>query len=511
MGVTLVSVLLCFDPRVETGGDNALYWALAQSLAGGDGYRNLIAPGMPPETSVPWGYPALLAVPIWLGASYAQAKILSVLGMVGAMGAFTMLLRRMWPAQPSLAVLIGLLVAVDVRVMGLGTRTLTEAPYLLLSMAALWAFEARSDKGRGLALPALLAASAYLVRPVGISLLVAIPLVLVVRRRWRDLAVTSGVIGLVAGPWHLWALATPSTTEGLYLTNLVKQSKFQADETATVSALGMVDRVWSNIAAYSTELLPSFVLGNDWPDEGMGPLVPVFLALTLTGWLVGLRRIRLAHVYLPLYLGVLFVWLPESVNARYLAVGFPLMVAFSVAGLWWVLNRWVPRGAAAGALLLVVILCGFRIDRMSGEAAWAWKLRAKVSAGNEMAKTHRFMRSYLRLVKVLPEHAEPDAVVVARKPRLAWYYGGLSALRVPNGDDPQELMAWLEEREADYLVLDRIDDIRKVTPATRDRFAALLEAWPERFELVVGEPDGDRVVRVLPPSVNDRGRVGSGG
>lgn len=503
MLLALVVTLATFDPRVEIGGDNALYWALATSLAQGRGYLDLVAPGAPPETSVPWGYPALLAGPIALGASYAQAKLVGVVSMVGAVGCLFAMARRLFEGRQGLAVLATLLVVVDHRVMGFASAMLSEAPYMLLSLAALWTFDRHTDAraaGGGarasIALPALLAGAAYLVRPAGISLVVALLGLLAWTRRWRDLGVATAVLALVMGSWHLWAALTPSTAENLYLDYLLKQDKFQADD-AVIGPLGFLARLWTNAVAYTTQIMPRFVLGWSWPDRGMGPLVPPFLLAVAAGWLSGLRRPRLLHLYLPLYLGVLLAWLPESVNARYFAVGFPLMVVLAVQGLWQVAARW----RVAGTTLLVAACLagvGFRIDHLVGRAISAAGIRAEVAAGDPIARAPEPYRSYLDMARRLGATTPPDAVLAGRKPRMAWFFSGRSALRLPNGDDPQQLMAWLDQQGVDYLLIDRIDDIRGRNPSTQDRFLPVVQAWPERFVQVDQGADGDRVLQVLP-------------
>ena len=497
MITTAVVIILTFDPRVERGGDNALYWSLAQSLAEGRGYRNLVAPGAPFETSVPWGYPALLAIPVWLGASYAQAKALSLLCMVGAVGAFWGFLRRLLPAQQGLAALVGLLLVIDHRVLGYGASTLSEAPYLLFSMAALWTFEARSDQGRGIALPALLAGCAYLIRPAGVSLILGLLFLLALTRRWKDLAVATGVIGLVAGSWHLWAALAPSDAENLYLGYLLKKSKFQADD-SVVSPLGMLSRIGGNAAAYTTDIMSRFVLGRTIPKHGMGPQAPLFLLALAVGWAAGWKKPRLVHLYLPLYVGVLLAWLPESVNARYFAVGFPLMMALAVVGLWRIGLHWSRAVASWLVVLSVTTMVIFRFDHLGGEVGWAFNLRARIAAGEPLARYPEEYCSFVDLVTWLGDHSEPGAVVVARKPRLAWYYSGHPAIRVPNGEDPDTLMDWLDEHHADYLVIDRIDDIGGDTPATLERFERLLVEYESRFKVAGLAQNGDRVLQILP-------------
>ncbi|MGB9721929.1 MAG: hypothetical protein ACPL28_10685, partial [bacterium] len=52
---TILSLLL-FDPKLFTGGDNAVYIILAESITTGKGYKNIYLPEQPPHTQYPPGF-----------------------------------------------------------------------------------------------------------------------------------------------------------------------------------------------------------------------------------------------------------------------------------------------------------------------------------------------------------------------------------------------------------------------------------------------------------------------
>lgn len=507
-------LLLLFDPRVTLGGDNALYIALATALREQGQYRDLVAPGAPLETSVPWGFPALLAAQMQVvGDSYAALARVAGLWLLGGVLLAAAWLRRQLAPLPhggALALLAGLLVAMDEQLLRYGSEVLTEAPYLVTSMGALWLLaraQDREDRGAppsalATLLPALLAALGYLLRPVGLAMVLALPGWLLWRRRWRAL-LGAGLVELaLLGSWHLWAATRGDLEQNLYLRWFVKRSKWQEDD-ATVGPLDLLRRVAVNAWAYATDVLPEVLLGGGLPGQA---LVGLLLALGVGVGLLASARRRLSpgHLYLPLYLLALLLWLPESVNNRYLVVTLPLLLAFLFEGVTWAGQRLPAPSRAWVPLVLTLLIGGNLVDRLARVVPDLFEARAGVARGEPMAGMGQGERDFHALCLWVAAHAAPDDIVASRKARLAWYFSGRSAVDLPAGDEPEALMAFLDREEVDLLI---VDSLTTRDRPTRQRLRPLLRAYPERFELLHRAEGGDFVMRVLPAT----GEGGSGG
>lgn len=508
LGVGLVTgllLLLLFDPRVTLGGDNALYIALATALRQQGEYRDLVAPGAPLETSVPWGFPALLAAQVALvGDSYAALARVAGGWLLGGVLLATAWLRRQLgplPTGRALALLAALLVAMDEQLLRYGSEVLTEAPYLFTSMGTLWLVARTQDREEAGApssataalLPALLAALGYLLRPVGLAMVLALPGWLLWRRRWWSLLLTGLVELALLGSWHLWAATRGELEENLYLRWFVKRSKWQEDD-ATVGPIDLLRRVVVNAWAYATDVLPEVVLGAGMPGQA---LVGLLLALGVgLGFVVSARRrLGLAHLYLPLYLLALLLWLPESVNNRYLVVTLPLLLAFLFEGATWGGRHLPARPRAWVPLVLALLIGGNLVDRLARAVPDLFEARAGVARGEAMAGMGQGERDFHALCRWVAEHAAPDEIVASRKARLAWYFSGRSAVDLPAGDEAADLMAFLDEQQVDLLI---VDSLATRDRPTRQRLRPLLRAYPERFELLHRTEGGDFVMRVLP-------------
>jgi len=136
LAYVIISVLL-FDPKMFSGGDNAVYIILAESLATGHGYRDLHIVGAPPHKTYPPGMALILAPFIAIfGRNLILLKCMIMLFGVGGLLIFEKLARLFLPPPfGSLATWAYLLTP---SVIIYGHYTLSEIPYLFFSLAAIW-------------------------------------------------------------------------------------------------------------------------------------------------------------------------------------------------------------------------------------------------------------------------------------------------------------------------------------------------------------------------------------
>ncbi len=494
-----VCAWIVFDTRVYNGGDNVFYWALGRSLVENFAYRDLVAPGEPFETSVPWGYPAVLAVAMWiLPEGYGYLKWVSWSCMVGAFACLAGFLLHLLRGHRGIALVILVICAMDCRLLIYGSLVLSEAPFFLLSTGALLAFEAFRqrwpDRLWGVLPAAALASCAYLVRPIGVALVVALLGALLLGRRWRALAVALLVVMAVDGSWHVRCALRPSEQANLYLNNLSKQSKYQTgDEKADLTVIA--DRLVHNVAAYTDQPMKELTLGYRYRGYDFFYWGVVLWLFAVLGYVVTLSRAGPVHLYLPLYILALMAWLPEVIKTRYLALVFPFLLALALLGLWRLLAvRW-PRVAALAVLVVALVLMSFQGAYLRQAAHRYADLRQSVRAGDEVAGRSKSVRSYVEMCRWAETGAAPQTVLAVRNPRLAYYYSGNKAVRVTQATDPGDVFAWLVGNRIDYVLLDRLD---WQTKKTRDRFKATIRAHPDHFMEVYRTPSGDRIMRFHP-------------
>ena len=228
--------------------DDAIYVILARALATGAGYRYLNLPGAPAAIHYPPGYPALLAM-LWkvapgFPANVVLFKSVNLLLLAVAAVLATRLTRvRLGDARAAIAV--GVLSAVSVPTLTLGSMVLSEPLFLAMLLALLVLAERLCDatvKSGAVGPPESAGSDAYvaasrhsstasvlvgagigalaLVRSHGIVLAPAVGLVLAARGRWRHAALVVGTTIVVMLPWQFWSAThardIPPALQGVY-------------------------------------------------------------------------------------------------------------------------------------------------------------------------------------------------------------------------------------------------------------------------------------------------------
>ena len=220
--------------------DDAVYALTAKALATGEGYRLIQLPSEPAQTKYPILYPALLAMLWGSGDSVAErvtAMQLATLAIaaLAVAGAYLHLVRFGHASRG--AAFGGALVAASApNLLYYATATLSEMPFALALIAALWVVDAASRTERcslawGLAVGVVVAAP-FMVRTAGIVVVPAALVALALRGR-QVRAVAAGAL-LASAPWIAWALlASDASTDAVtsYQTDYVAWWRATIDTT----------------------------------------------------------------------------------------------------------------------------------------------------------------------------------------------------------------------------------------------------------------------------------------
>jgi hypothetical protein len=193
--------------------DDAIYVITAKALAQDQGYRLIFLPQAPIQTKYPILYPALLAL-IWkilpaFPANLLLMKWLSLLCGAATICLSYLYLQRFKYCSWTLAGAAALICATSPTFLYFATQTLSEIPFALLAILALWSFDAQMEepvtkRSRQFYIGVLLALP-FLCRIIGVTLVLAALIIQRFRSRplgWMALGLTT-----VMGPWALWMLA----------------------------------------------------------------------------------------------------------------------------------------------------------------------------------------------------------------------------------------------------------------------------------------------------------------
>jgi 4-amino-4-deoxy-L-arabinose transferase-like glycosyltransferase len=490
----MVVALAVFDPYLFTGGDNIAYYALTRALATGQGYVNLIAPGVRPETVYPPGYPALLVPFYWLfGGSIVALKIQSLLaGAIVLAGTWGIAARDrgLPPWAPVAAVwLVGL-----APVFLMYTHfVLSDMSYTAIAVLALWAFSHASG-GDPRARPStqwwvvgcVLMLFGFWVRTAGVTLISAVLLWALLRRHWRHAGVVVFAALVGAVPWLWWTARRPPATGG-YLQQARSADRLDPESVA-IPVMEFIERAWYNLSYYVQIDLPQLF----WP------VFPIPTSVRLVGAVLGVALVIIGawslfrrrgpavwDLYLLATLAMLLLW--PWTGDRFFLTLVPFVWLYVLTGLDRVSSivtgrRWVgPLVAAALALVLLVGVL------RTVPAQWVYT-RAYLD-GDEMAGYSTFWQDYFEAAKWIGEE-NPQAVIAARKPTFAWYWSQQPSLVYPFHGDSDRTWRFLRRRGVTHIIVD---------PLTQSFLAPMFERHVDDLALAFAGPSRDVfVLRLMP-------------
>lgn len=507
VALVALTVFLCathFDPKLHTGGDNALYVLLSESiLTAGDGYSTTIEPGPAvPHTLVPPGYPMLLAtIGALFGRNIVLLKLLSLALTAGSVWIFCLFVRDRARQRggPYPRLLLPLAFAASPLVIDYSHWILSEAPFVFFVMLSLFFLQresgGREDRNFWLAL--LAAVASFYIRSVGALLLVAASVGYLVRRRWRKFFVHGLAGGSLTIPWLVRNRLLEGTASP-YLEQFSLVSIYDP-EAGVLDLMGRVERVLDNAWLYATRELPRALVGSDstWATH---PLVDALAAVVCVFALVGLARALRKRpgpleFFFLLTFAAITMFQSAANDVRYLVPLLPLILAYATDGTVWTAKaarRRIPRlrilpAALAGTLVGVALLsASARIPRNLD-------MLGRYAAGDRHADYHPAWRNFFEAAEYVRDATPEDAVVTVRKPRLFRLLTDRRTRIFPFTEDRDSVLSVV--LSTDYVVIGHISGattaryLVPVVDENRDRFRCEFRTrQPHTYVCAVQDP-----------------------
>ena len=533
IGILIIATILSWIPRyrgpIDLRWDGGQYYVLGTSLAQGDGYRLLNEPGKIRAIQYPPGLPAIVAaheivlgstdprvVGPWLRRTWMAFSLISVILCF-------LFARRFLRPGWSLLVALGFLFGLD----GLFYSTLcfAELPYALATL--LFVLVYRRDGGvAGEISCAVLAVFAYLLRTVGIALLLAWVADAALRRRIGTAAVRAVVALVPIAAWqgYIYAVETSQSYRHpaysyqrdptmfynvSYANNLALRDPFRA-ELGRTQVLDIAVRIFANLAR-----LPGYIGEEVTIRKGFVELVlhrinsrisplPGYLVLYLFGCgaLLGIclqfaSRHFLISLYAAMTLAMVCLTPWPGQLLRYI---FPIYPFLAVA-LFEAVGRLGSKTAGRTAMAVsgVAILCGAFLSFAMSERHFLNPAKFETPSGE--TGSYRLMYFPPEVASVwdslqwLRANAPRESVVAASMPGWVYLETGFRTIMPPFFLDLRAAERAIESARIDYIVLDHV----VMEHQYNERFVNLIQSSPDRWRLVYAAPQAEVYARIKKP------------
>ncbi|HEY0150387.1 MAG TPA: glycosyltransferase family 39 protein [Longimicrobium sp.] len=463
--LNLVLVLLAFEPTPYTGGDNGAYYALARSLAEGQGYLELWDPARRPHAQYPPVFPAILAAGMKLGvSSWAGFKLIVALFAAAAVALSYLWVRR--TSTPGVALASGVLLALCPGVILYAHYELSDVPFWAFTMLALWGFshldprspaapdgERMGDAG-WVAVAIVGAGLAHFTRSAGLPLLVAAAVWLAATRRWKALAALAATLGPLILVWGMRGARLGSTG---YLGAFRYVNPYQPS-LGTVGPLDLLERIADNGGRYLGTLEGVLLLGT--PDAGF-LFGCVVTALAIAGWARAARRPGVAELWVPMYVGLLLLWPPTWAGERFLIPFLPLALRYGGEAVRDLAARW--SAARWPAALAAAAMGAAMLPSLVEEVQIGASCRGAAVAGRTYNCIQQPWRDFFILARDLRGKLPAGSAVINRKPTLFYALSGYPGRMYPLAVAPPDtFFRAAREVKASYVVIDQIEDLAPI-------------------------------------------------
>mgnify|MGYP001204759517 CR=1 FL=1 len=499
---------ISFTYTVGHGIDDGIHLVAAKALAMGKGLVMISDPAAPPAMQFPPAQ-SLFLTPIFMlwpdpPDNIIPLKSVSALFALAFVAVSWFWLRRHVPGN--VAILMTCLVAFHPETIRFSGAVMAEMGYGAASLAALLLFDkAVEDQDNRINMKVLVWACvmmtvAYLFRSVGIGLLIALPGLLAIKRRWG--ASATMIIGffILASPWLLQSafLGTPEYRTQFWVLDLEDPTR------GTIGLLGLFDRIELNSMTYVTETIPVHlfpILGSQriiqfsenlglWPVLLIGRLI--LTLLVMVGALHRLRSgVRAPELYMIVYFGLLMIW-HTRVQWKYMAPITPILILYAYTGIVSLLDRLSERSSIKKTIIFACLglLCiseGFR-------AADA------VRGGQIMQGRYD---PYASAYAWLKQESSEDSLLMGFDHLGLYLYTGRKSLAPAMTRDPQDSLEYIDRTGADYFIVQPRKTRNEGVSFDVKFQDPVLEKYPERFSLVFKDTENEiKVYRVNRPRLN---------
>lgn len=486
-----------FYPAPSTNGDNAKYFILGTAISEMRGYKQIHLPNEPVETQYPALFPMLLGVIQTISDTPFLSKII-----IAGIGVLVTLLFFYFGKCYLGYLLIPLLflVASSSLISEYSIILMSEVPYLLLTLIALYVYNRSINKPKNRLLYFTAIALSVLpvhCRSIGLAFSVAFVIVSLFTKRYRY-AVAH--IILLIGTIVLYRSLT--SWDNPYVLQLFLKNSYDP-EMGYVTLSEMILRIAGNIKKYSTLLIGNALWPflYSYPELLKSTISIIFTAFVLTGWIRLLfTPLRIISVYTLFYFGILSMWQIQWSSARFLVGIIPFLFLFLFLGLDTLIGS--STGSEKGNALRRFIhkLRLPQINQISRKryiAVWIITLLFivvnvyhQITQAEVNKKLSPDWRNFYSCADWIRLNTEEDALIMSRKAELLYLRAKRKGIMYPFTHDVEKMIEVMKKENIKYIVYDNFFWTRTTT---RYLFP-VIKYFPDKFKVAYALKNPDTFV-----------------
>ncbi|MFP4458369.1 MAG: ArnT family glycosyltransferase [Candidatus Zixiibacteriota bacterium] len=454
---------MVFNPVIFTGGDNGYYIGLSHSIIEEFSYNTYWKVGTPPETSIPPGYPLILAIiQLIFGDSLIPMKIFSLLCYFIALF-FIYRILQLFDVNRFIAGGAVLFMALSPVLNEYSHWVLTEAPFLCFAAIGIYILEKylrRENKELILLiLSAVIISFAVYIRIPALTILPAVFFYIWLKKDMKKALIFAAIVFVILLPWGLRVVLTPNPDGNLYYQNIMQEKMGTGEDTST-GVTGLILRIPEHFWKYATDKVPALMIPQRFYTSERG-WIDIFIGGFITFLiLIGIyysfkKKQYFSSLFIIFTFALLFI--NHSVRIRYLIILFPFMIHVISRGAEFIFYQIKKEKFSdyimAGLLFIIII---FATIEYLPNARNNLQIMKKYAMGQKFAGLHPVYLRYFETAKWVKNNTPEDALIIARKPRLFYVLSGRKSDIFKKNENKEVVINDILERDIDYLIIDRI-------------------------------------------------------
>ncbi|MCX7785708.1 MAG: glycosyltransferase family 39 protein [candidate division WOR-3 bacterium] len=472
--LNLILSLLLFDPKLETGGDNALYLILGKSIISGLGLRDIHNPNQQPHTTVPPGFPLILGIGhVIFNNNFVAIKFIILLFSLGSLVITYYLLRHYLEKDYIIPLFVFATLPLYLQY---SYALFSEIPFLFFTLLSFYLFEQAIKKESLLLLifSSLAVVGSYYLRAAGLAFIVAFAIYLLWKRKIKWLIIFLLIILVLVLPWLIRNYSI--NKQNPYIDVLFVRNPYNL-QSGKITISDFFNRIITNIKIYFFYALPQIFLPAI-SNSGLLTLLGIILTLiVIFGFFSKTGRIFLASIIgLIVYVGMLVVRPEVWSGDRFLLPVVPIILVYIFLGLKWLETKFKIKNFFTIAVGLLFIF--INIIAILPQVKIALTNNSLYLKGDKYAGYSADWVRWFETIEWIDKNIAKDKIIMSRKPEFVYLLSGCRAIGYPFTEDQEQVKEAIAK--CDYILLDNF----YWTGTTRRYLLPVIQKEPDKYQVI---------------------------
>lgn len=491
--VVLLLLYLSFaNNYIGSNADDSIYVVLGKSLAEGNGYRIISSPENYVNAEYPPLFPLFISLIFLLGGNIFVIKLL--IGVLGVLGIYFIYLFLKLFLKEKQAFIITILTGIAPLFVFYTHQILSEVPYFLFSILALYFFVKSMDNKfskKYLFLCSLFILLAYFTRTIGFILIIAIGLYIIFERLNKStIRKFIFIILIIAIPILLWSVRILDNEGQIYeqysYKDIFLRNALYDVDSGNLNLNGIIGRILYNGEKHITQFSKTVFDQINWISlfyPGLRILefsiILIIFLIIFIGFIFSLIKNRtIIEYYFFTYM--FFILLIPDPSSRFLFPIIPFIINYFFKGIEIISNK-LDKKIIINLFIILVVICS--VLSLSKDLYTEHKEDYYLENWGEN------VAGFVEMALWAKDNISKEDNVIVYNPYMFYLISGIKGNIPLLSYNKEEVLNQIYQKNAEYIIIDKGVGKRYLGTVISE----------DRFELVY-EKDGNYIYKVKPLS-----------